>query len=116
MNYSLAKELKDAGFESKANFKEYARMYCPHTPEFPESMSHIAHCPDAAYFPHLEELIEACGESFERLERYASKDYGAHGYPSPQGDGSDLEVETGASASEAVAKLWLALHTKANGN
>jgi hypothetical protein len=56
MNYELAKELKDAGFQ---------HHWCYEMQNNIESES----CKNPGWrcFPTLEELIEACGEKFENL-------------------------------------------------
>lgn len=103
MPYDLAKQLKDAGFVSKADFKEYARMYCPHPNKGIESIGHIPNCPEAIYFPHLEELIEACGGNFESLHfrKRFEQPWTVFGF---------VYCVSGSTPAEAVANLYLALH------
>jgi hypothetical protein len=60
MNYELAKELKDAGFPQEGNGARIAP---------PDKI--VVRRDDFAYAPTLEELIEACGENFMRLENVA---------------------------------------------
>lgn len=85
MDYSLAKELQDAGWKYKDGSRAVG--------EFAQ--------------PTLEELIEACGEDFQKLETIVGDKW--------QGVGGagirDIEVE-GNTPSEAVARLWLALNKK----
>jgi hypothetical protein len=61
---------------------------------------------DRAYAPILEELIEACGDRFSGLTLDDDGIFGAH----------DREyartVLIGRTPGEAVARLWLALHSK----
>ncbi len=96
MDYSLAKELRWAGFPQKETFNQReARMFG-------------RPIPDEIYLPTLEELIEACGDEFLHLTRCTL----------PQGEWScdstleDLEVVYGSTPSEAVARLYLALNKK----
>ena len=95
MNYKLARELKDAGYEMDymlGNFSAYdkktANIYIP-----------------------LDELIEACGDKFDALGK--CKDDGV----SRIVDGwiavdEDNKRRWGKTPEEAVAKLWLALNKK----
>jgi len=118
IDYTLALELKDAGFESKRNFFPYERYYCPHQPlpKYPdegwkENMGHIPHCKDAIYFPELSELIEACGEKFHSLEKdkkgwYAN--WEDNHDPSFTWDGE------GSTPEEAVARLLIVLYNGRN--
>ena len=91
MNYELAKRLKDAGF--------------PHLMREITSQLMIE-------TPTLSELIEACGEKLDLLERTgmvgqekwrASVDEDREGY------GTSIYGET---PEEAVANLWLSLQAK----
>lgn len=88
MNYELAKELKDAGFESKHSSEDA---------KYPDKDGYVP--------PNLSELIEACGERFGELYRFpqswSAEEYGNSGV---EGNGSTPE--------EAVARLWLALNNK----
>jgi hypothetical protein len=105
MEYALAKQLKDAGF--------HAQVY---------KGSPAAEERHHAIIPTLEELIEACGEDFIQLE-LAEIELGKW---CAQGGWDEQDVKDvghcrtpkhdafGATPTEAVARLWLALH--ANGD
>ena len=90
MKYELAKELKDGGFPQ--NPFHHPGMYSYETKGGE----------GRAYAPTLEELIEACGESFEMFDRFG-KGWRAVGANS---------TAYGATPTEAVARLWLALNKK----
>jgi len=86
MNYELAKQLKDAGFEKKSG-----------APIFIE---------DDFFPPSLSELIEVCGKGFHGI--YIADNWKAHGFKS---DNEFDDIYTmGSTPEEAVANLWLALN------
>ncbi len=95
MNYELLLELKNAGFPQKAedliNEVEYqGKKYTKPTD------------------PTLEELIEACEEGFDSLERNPhDKTWSCN-----EVDWSDMPLTVGNSPKQAVAKLWLVLNAK----
>ena len=95
MNYELAKELKDAGFpQSEPN-------------GFPGILN-----PDGdttVYYPTLEELIEACGDSSISLAKWGKK--WQAGYHDKWGECNGPEG-SGETPEEAVANLWLAINKK----
>lgn len=125
MRYELALELKNNGFVSKADFKPYSRFFCPHSIE-ERKMAHVPNCPEAIYFPDLEELIEACGEEFAGLdycgENYMSSKatrnaqgirvYGGWEAKSREEPEERYMWEWGKTPREAVARLWLILNKK----
>lgn len=90
MDYALAKQLKDAGFpqNGRGDTLSTERAFVDE--------KHMA------YFPSLEELVEACGAKFKNFRR--------------KGDGwwadSKHHMSKGKTPTEAVAKLWLALNTQ----
>lgn len=90
IDYKLAEELEDAGFETKI------------------IKDHLAH----DTFPTLSELIEACGEGMERLEQFSPTIWQAgrvdYGY---EGDSWIEGANEGKTPEEAVARLWLALNS-----
>lgn len=101
MDYKLAKELKDAGFPQHSvdgiHLKE-----CLHEP--------------ALCFPTLEELIEACGDEFDWLVHYPERTgLGKENFVKKSaywlciGNRNPYE---GATPTEAVTRLWLALSKK----
>ena len=93
MNTEPEKELKDAGFPHERCNTE--RVYCE----------------DPAHFPTLSELIEACGDKFQRLETpiKATKREKTWWYAHST-EPEDFTV--GDTPEEAVARLWLALNKK----
>lgn len=60
---------------------------------------------DSVACPTLEELIEACGDKFYSLMLLGNARYRASAL-----FGASTVLETGSTSTEAVAKLWLALH------
>jgi hypothetical protein len=110
MNYDLAKELKDAGFyqpdmvavDGTRNLKGLGKG---------EWQSQ--HGEPLTYIPTLEELIEACGDTSFILGRTAKRgpnnfsDWSAQAY-----DSKTRTFADGATPTEAVARLWLALNKK----
>lgn len=108
INYELAKQLKNAGFPQKGSFNG----------------KDIPDVPIGAYVPTLSELIEACGDEFDLLE----KQYKAEGKTEKEtviipvlfrayGRDSKEEFFTqrrgiGIEADVAVANLWLELNKK----
>jgi len=101
MEYQLAKQLKDAGFSFKKTEAEVTR----------EPM--VVDGEDV-YTPTLSELIEACGDKLT-LTRFGD-DYNAYDSDQIDGEyGSYNKWASGTTPEEAVAKLYLALHSpKAN--
>lgn len=99
MNYTLAKQLKDAGFP----FKDHDRGsdYCL-----------VVGCDGEWHNPTLSELIEACGPDFVVLERWENDLWtaanGAEGSPIRE-SARKIEGE-GKTPEEAVANLWLKLN------
>ena len=81
MTYELAKQLKDAGFPQDYN---------------PQPAG-WGGADDDTHNPTLEELILACADDFVILVRDRLGNWYA-------------ESEIGSTPTEAVAKLWLALH------
>lgn len=111
MNYKLAKELKDAGFPQAADAKGTLRKGGSYI--FPEGISLATPKKKfnaaMAYAPTLEELIEACGNLFLKLENMTGGRW----------DASSIDVletggfrGTGTTPQGAVARLWLALNKK----
>jgi hypothetical protein len=101
IDYTLAKELKDAGFPQTGSggvVDEFGKHW--------ESF-HKFNC-DVASVPTLEELIEACGTRFRSLEqliiRGRAKGWVVNTWGNPFGQGD--------TPTEAVARLWLVLNKK----
>lgn len=96
MNYELAKELKEAGFEQKK------ASHLPHI-DNEGPFCCVEGC--NVYAPTLSELIEACGERFSQLvapTKTIGKIWVASGF--------GWKEEGGSTPEEAVARLWLALN------
>lgn len=106
MEYTLAKELKDAGFPQKYGETRLGRWVAPDG-----SRLGIIHSGDdarsACYLPTLSELIEACGERFDSLVLH-EKIANDGGYWEATGD--EYFNDTGPTPEEAVARLWLSLN------
>ena len=100
MTYELAKQLKDAGFPQGGGGKWIGS---------PQKI--VWRHDDRAYYPTLEELIEACGGDFCSLGRrdaeWSAMPYGGDNGRAPHGKFFVL----GKTPTEAVAHLWLALKT-----
>ncbi len=104
MNYELAKKLKDAGFPLKED-----------TCFSPECTCNTSF--DGRYVtPTLEELIEACGDSFDFIKRGGTDALSnlllKEGISTQWVAGpKDLrKIQFGSTPEEAVANLWLALN------
>jgi hypothetical protein len=100
MDYDLCKKLKDAGFPQKTG--EYAsnasNCNC-------KTRGLVTSC-HVAYIPTLSELIEACGNRLTILENWGD------GWSAYEEEMDLLGIETkGKTLEEAVALLYLAIHT-----
>ena len=105
MYYKLAKELKDAGFKQYgdnivSSNGEPETLYESRTEDGVEN-----YC----YIPTLEELIEACGGKFWRLQNEESY-WIASGIIRNTETGGEFNNIEGKTPTEAVANLWLELH------
>jgi hypothetical protein len=90
MSYKIAKKLKDAGFPQS----ELARAQQEAGYEY-------------VSMPTLSVLIEVCGDDFRALSREGDS-WLACGYIEY---GEWKNVHTGDTPEEAVARLWLSVHT-----
>ncbi len=99
LSYELAKELKDAGFTQTG---KSIMIVMPGNGVFYEA-------PIPAYVPTLEELIEACGKPF-MLMHFKEDGYNWQAFNDT--DSVCELAETGETAIEATAKLWLAIKKK----
>jgi hypothetical protein len=99
MDYELCKKLKDAGliWKNRDNFEVYKEDELP-----------------LAYYPTLSELIEACGDEFDKLDSPIWELPKTH--PERVWTAAGGEAYTpfcdGKTPEEAVAKLWLAIHSQ----
>ena len=94
MDNELAKELKQAGFPQSIHYNE--RGVADYLETDANGKTHIVSVPT------LEELIEACGVAFHSVERVSYAPFLARG--------RQIMQATGQTPTEAVARLWLALH------
>lgn len=106
VGYELAKKLEDAGFPQNIREKiEPLTVDVSNVGEiFDEALGILR---GDMLVPTLEELIEACGNDLDQLENTMD---GWRAYGS-KGD-EPIEIYWGKTPSEAVANLWLSLHTK----
>lgn len=105
MNYLLAKELAEAGYTFPSRYGNLLQNPDCDGCAVEHKGAHKAGSNCLLMEPTLEELIEACGEEFENITYFGdgrwaanSDDMGHNGFEGP-------------TPSNAVAKLWLALHT-----
>lgn len=98
MDYELALKLKDCGFPQGTS----AFLTDPNCTELDSVGSH-SHGDCEVYPPTLSELIEACGEKFVALTLYKAGEWIAQG--------ENIDGQEGTIPEEAVARLYLALHT-----
>ncbi len=116
MDYTLAKELKDAGFPQKGGWEdpkqhEYWSTYdggaSKKKPEIITSdEANFGFMEDLFYIPTLEELIEACGDEFYSVVYATDNDWRAF---SETDQWNTTATAGGKTQSEAVARLWLSL-------
>lgn len=100
MDYDLARRLKDAGLPQNGLGFFAAEDRVVGSRRYSDTFD--------AYVPSLSELIGACGDRFSSLVRQSSPTIGVCWLASSDG----LEPISGATAVEAVARLWLALNEK----
>jgi hypothetical protein len=113
MNYELAQELKDAGFPNIKDLQHrQGREFILPDGSVPVYSLGNAHNVKDWFIPLLEELIEVCGEKFDRLVAYHDK----RTWEATSEMDSDgfVKSATGKTPTEAVARLWLALHSMTN--
>ncbi len=104
MEYSLAKQLKDAGFPQRIKKCDKffdARGYEAFWLENEDLEFHYPKM-DAVKIPTLSELIEACGDGFRTLNKNTPNGWYAFN------SSANLSC-FGTTPEEAVAKFWLAL-------
>lgn len=97
MEYELAKQLKDAGFPQVPQHKGFVNLH---------------NADDSVTVPTLEELIEACGEDFVELRYWWEQRVGQTATHKEWRAGARILMNycVGKTPTEAVARLWLALH------
>ncbi len=93
MNYELARKLKKAGYPQTGRAMNiYGKKYKGTFAEYRK--------------PLLSELIRACGDEIEAIERSGDGNWHA------KMTGSNLMFPPGSTPEEAVANLWLELNKK----
>ncbi|SRR6266567_123296 len=113
MNYDLAQELKDAGFPNIKDLQHrQGREFILPDGSVPVYSLGDAERVNDWFIPILEELIEACGEKFNRLLAY--HDTGDWEATSEENSDGFFKSASGKTPTEAVARLWLALHSTKN--
>ena len=125
MNYKLAKQLYDAGFPFKENDSELKKM-CLCTKKICDGPFGREFRINGELYsePTLDELIDACGENFNNLERWDEEgNIWWQAYPTEiafikmesYGGCPTMDCcgyESGDTRKESVAKLYLALNKK----
>lgn len=106
MNYELAKKLKDTGFPQEGDSSRQILIK-------PIDLDN----PLYLYFPTLEELIEACEDSFGALLRISDTSFQSMGGKLERSELSPTQGRyaiqvLGVTPLESVANLWLVLHGK----
>ncbi len=98
MKYELVKKLKDAGFPMFMTDHEncdYQQV---------EIFEGVAY-----HVPNLSELIDACGDRFEKLTKFGNRFFAVG-----EKKAGYSEITYYAIPEEAVANLWLVLNKKAS--
>ena len=96
MDYELARQLKDAGLPQEGLGFFAAENRAIGSRQHSDAFD--------AYVPSLSELIAACGDSFSSLVRQADPVVGVRWLACSH----ESKPVSGATAVEAVARLWLA--------
>jgi hypothetical protein len=117
MSYELAKQLWDAGYPFKRR-GDAVQFMCACTKDVCEGPSGREFRFEGNLYPDptLSELIEACGDRFGLLEtmhpyrKTSIVAWDAWSYEVGDDITPDYKTE-GSIPEEAIAKLWLALHT-----
>ncbi len=113
MNYELAKKLKDAGFPQDFNVMEPDWIWEEDT-TLSQRIEDTGINKLKIKLPMLSELIEACGDDFESLNK-TKKGWEAWGtYWCCDEHGEGKKIENGPTPDVAMAKLWLALNKKSS--
>lgn len=112
MNYELAKKLKDAGFPQKVSIGSFVWDYGLDAWQLARDQEEVV-LDTVLVCPTLSELIEACGEDFLTLRwHYKRGDSGEREWKAkPTYPYNNPGIYIGPTPEEAVAKLWLALHS-----
>jgi hypothetical protein len=111
VTYELAKQLKEAGFPQADGVKRHVAPSVCSIHEIPRGHEYCKEC-GFVYVPTLNELIDACGISFGSLQ--ARHELAEQKWLAIN---EDIEADCfgiGSTPTEAVARLYIALH--ANGD
>jgi hypothetical protein len=108
IDYTLAKQLKDAGFPQREDGIYWANDGAMRIHAYEE---HDKIALGLAYIPTLEELIEECGASDSEVFSLTWETTDMNWQASLSLDGENTDGE-GDTAVEAVARLWLALNPR----
>lgn len=121
MTYELAKQLKDAGFKQRTSdlFPEVTIGVCKHNLYGLSEGRESCNCgkEETVHIPTLEELIEACGEGLNSLDKAYDDEGNVQWYCIGVKDKETITIPSDdrlgySTPSEAVAKLWLAIQDK----
>lgn len=120
MTYELAKQLNDAGFlqDRIATSREGENIsfvdsgLITREDHTKISRSEFEKKQNRCYIPTLSELIEACGDQLLNIEHVL--DGGLDGKEKLWWASAKNHERGGETIEEAVANLWLALHTNGN--
>lgn len=115
LNYDLCTRLKEARFPQQLNEGD---LICKHSDD--PSLAHRFGCrEDKIYKPTLSELIEACGDDFDRLQQSRLFDQKISRIQQwsawkirTKKDHFENIVFVGSTPEEAVANLYLELNQK----
>jgi len=120
MNYELAKLLNDSGFPQSSEYQwvKYmdgsTELVCSHDRSMKPQMKTLIAAPT------LSELIEACEDNFFAISHWPEGWTAEGGLVIQHGASNDFTAQVQCknlpTAEEAVAKLWLALHSTSAAN
>ena len=99
MNYELAKELQKAKFPKSKDWVEHSTL-----------MKGNYFMVDGYGVPNLSELIEACGEMFEYMERIRGGTIPELKWSAVSTNVEKYNISYGHTPEEAVANLYLAIN------
>lgn len=112
LTHELCKELKEAGFaQQPVSINDNPNFTCPHDDDIEINFNHYQGCEDLIYSPTLEELIEACGEELQGINKISGDAWQASRYVG-RSDYTPEDLMAYPTPLIAVARLWLALNKK----
>lgn len=134
MNYELARQLKDAGFEQRNDLLDFEfnkeplhevgyhllRENGDSYDEFNDRTMYLYYFSEdyvkgegtkyIVYIPTLEELIDACGDELHIISRNKQEGWSAYNHEEGYYSEKTSIRTTGKTPTESVAKLWLELN------